>query len=133
MQAAEAPTLAAVALKAPGRVARVERFAADAAPLDLRQDRPSWRVEYADGLRVYLDADTGEVLAVRSRLWRAFDWMWGLHILDLDGREDTHHPLLIALAALSLAGVAAGVGLLFRRRRRSGAGSRTRAPAEAGA
>ena len=34
--------------------------------------------------------------------WRAFDFMWGLHILDPAGREDSSHPLLIALAGLGL-------------------------------
>ena len=116
VDAAEAARLGSAAFKAPPPLASVTRYAAPDAPLDLRQERPSWRVEFTDGLRVYLDADTGEVLAVRSRLWRAFDWMWGWHILDPGGREDTHHPLLIALAALSLAGVAIGTALLFRRR-----------------
>ena len=44
----------------------------------------------------------GAVLALRTRQWRLFDWMWGLHIMDLSGREDTSHPVLIASAALAL-------------------------------
>ena len=39
---------------------------------------------------------------MRTGLWRWFDFAWGLHILDPRGREDTHHPLLIASAALAL-------------------------------
>jgi hypothetical protein len=36
--------------------------------------------------------DSGAILATRTRWWRFYDWMWGLHIMDLSGREDTHHP-----------------------------------------
>ena len=95
----------------------LRRYGAASAPIDLRQHRPSWQVAYRDGLRVYVDAATGEVLAVRSAQWRAFDFMWGLHIMDLRGREDSSHPILIIAAALSLAGVLFGIALLFRRRR----------------
>ncbi len=112
-----ASRIADAALKAPGAIASVRRFAADANPIDLRRDRPAWQVEYGDGVRVYVDADSGEVLAVRSRLWRAFDVMWGLHIMDLQSREDTHHPLLVGFAALAFVSVLVGTILLFRRRR----------------
>jgi uncharacterized iron-regulated membrane protein len=105
------------ALKAPPRRAAVRRIAADANPVDLRQGRPAWQVRYDDGTNVYVDADSGEVLALRTRWWRAFDFMWGLHILDPAGREDSSHPLLIALAGLSLVGALFGCVLLFRRRR----------------
>lgn len=109
--------LADAALAAPGPVASVRAFAAVDAPIDLRRDRPSWQITYADGLNVYVDTLTGEILAVRSNQWRWFDIMWGLHIMDLETREDTSHPLLIGFAALSLLGVLMGIVLLFRRRR----------------
>ena len=87
------------------------------APLDLRQERPAWAVAFSDGARFYVDADTGELLAVRTRFWRAYDVMWALHIMDLQTREDTHHPLLIGFAVLALANVVLGTVLLFRRYR----------------
>lgn len=117
VDAALARRLADAALIAPGAVASVRAFAAVDAPIDLRRDRSSWQVAYADGLNVYVDALTGEILAVRSGQWRWFDFMWGLHIMDLETREDTSHPLLIGSAALSLLGVLMGIILLFRRRR----------------
>ncbi len=117
VDAALARRLADAALVAPGEVASVRAFAAVDAPIDLRRDRSSWQVAYADGLNVYVDALTGEILAVRSGQWRWFDFMWGLHIMDLETREDTSHPLLIGFAALSLLGVLMGIILLFRRRR----------------
>lgn len=120
---AEALHLAGSAVRATAPVVSVIRFAADAAPLELRKPRPSWQIAYADGTHAYLDADTGTLLAIRTPQWRAFDWMWGLHIMDLGGREDTHHAILIGSAALALVASVLGMVLLpvavWRKRRRA--------------
>ncbi|KTE37910.1 MULTISPECIES: PepSY domain-containing protein [unclassified Sphingopyxis] len=116
--AVEARSIADGALEAPGEVVSVTRFAADANPLDLRRERPAWRVAYADGLHAYVDADTGELLALRTRWWRGYDFFWGLHIMDLQTREDTHHPLLVGFAGVSLVTVVLGFVMLFIRQRR---------------
>lgn len=100
------------------RIVTTRRFAAAQAPLDWRRPEPVWQVALADGTHVYVDPDTGEIEAVRTRWWRAFDFMWGLHIMDLQEREDTHHPILIVFTALALAGVMLGCILMFRRRKR---------------
>ena len=68
-------------------------------PMDLRRPIASWRVEMADGTRFYVDAGSGGILATRTRFWRFYDWMWGLHIMDLDSREDTHNPWVIGFGA----------------------------------
>lgn len=96
----------------------IRRFDADKAPLDLRKARPSWQVSFSDGAHVYVDADTGELLAIRTKQWRAFDFMWGLHILDPQTREDTSHPLLIGAALLGFASVVIGVVMLVLRQKR---------------
>ena len=57
------------------------------------------------------------MLALRTGQWRLYDLMWGLHIMDLQTREDTHHPILILFAALSVLGALLGCTLLFRRRK----------------
>jgi hypothetical protein len=85
---------------------------ADAPPLDLRRARPAWGIAFADGARVYIDADTGSLLAIRSEQWRWFDFMWGLHIMDLQTREDTSHPLLIGFAGLATVATLFGLALL---------------------
>jgi hypothetical protein len=118
VDAALARRIADAALVDPAAIEGVRAFAANAPPIDLRRDRASWQVAYADGLNLYVDRQTGEVLAVRSRQWRFFDLMWGLHIMDLQTREDTSHPLLIGFAALVLFASLLGVALLFRRRGR---------------
>ncbi len=92
----------------------------DPPPLELRRPGGAWAVAAADGTRVYIGT-AGEVMAIRTGLWRWHDFAWGLHIMDPAGREDTHHPLLIASALLSLGSVLSGIALIalrFRRRRR---------------
>jgi PepSY-associated TM region/Peptidase propeptide and YPEB domain len=117
VDAALARRISDAALVSPSAVVSVQRFAADANPVELRRGRPAWRVRYSDNVHVYVDAQSGAVLAVRTRQWRIFDFMWGLHIMDLEEREDSSHPLLILFAALALIGVLFGTILLFRRRR----------------
>ena len=114
---AEARSIAAATFIGKAPLIGMRRFTADQSPLDLRRPRPSWQASYADGTHLYIDADTGEVLALRTRWWRIYDFMWGLHIMDLQTREDTSHPLLILFAALSLVGGVFGTVLLFRRRK----------------
>src|SRR3990167_1404065 len=99
------------------KVTSVRLFAADEVPFDFRRPLPVWQVTLDGGVRVYVGRDTGEIEAVRTRWWRAFDFMWGLHILDPQTREDTSHPLLIVLAALGTIGAMLGCVLMFRRRR----------------
>lgn len=99
------------------RVVDAKRFGAEEPPLDFRRPEPVWQVALEDGTHVYVGTETGEIAAVRTRWWRVFDFMWGLHIMDLETREDTSHPVLIAFAALSLLGTLVGITLLFRRRR----------------
>jgi hypothetical protein len=121
VEEAEARDLAAASYRGPSKIVRMKLFSAEQAPLDLRKPRPSWQAEYDDGTHLYIDAFSGETLALRTKQWRIYDWFWGLHIMDLQGREDSHHPLLILFAALAaLAAVLALVQLpisVWRKRR----------------
>ena len=116
--AAEANALASAARSGTAAVQSVTRFAAEEAPMEQRSGRPSWQIPFDDDSRFYIDADTGELIAVRTKFWRAFDFMWGLHIMDLQTREDTSHPILIGSAAIALLGSIPGFVMLFTRRRR---------------
>lgn len=113
----EARRIVARSIRGGGKVAAIRLTEADAPPLDFRSPTTAWQVTLADGTRVYVARDSGEIAAVRTRWWRVFDFMWGLHIMDLQTREDTHHPLLIGFAVLALVSSILGTTLLFRRRR----------------
>ncbi|MBA4050766.1 MAG: hypothetical protein C0472_02570 [Erythrobacter sp.] len=117
LDAAAARALVAARIVGGDKAERVTLFPADRTPFDFRRPLAVWQVALADGTNVYVGRDTGEIEAVRTRWWRAFDFAWGLHIMDLSEREDTSHPVLILFAALSLTGALIGCVLMFRRRR----------------
>lgn len=113
----EARLIVAETIAGGDQVADVRKFAADAVPFDFRREMPVWQVALVDGTNVYVGIESGRVEAVRTRWWRFYDFMWGLHIMDLQTREDTHHPILITFAALSMFGALLGCILMFRRRK----------------
>ncbi|MHB8911360.1 MAG: PepSY domain-containing protein [Lysobacter sp.] len=84
---------------------------------------PMWRVEFADSneTTLYLSPQTGELLAKRHDLWRWFDLLWMLHIMDYDERSDVNNTLLRVAASAGLLFALSGLWLLFysfsRRRR----------------
>ncbi len=113
----EARDIAAASFAGTAKLESVTFFPADIEPLDLRAGRPSWQAHYDDGTNLYIDGVTGQVLAIRTGWWRAYDFMWGLHIMDLQTREDTSHPILILFAVIALISSIIGTALLFRRRK----------------
>ncbi len=76
---------------------------------------PMWRVSFRDRSEttLYLSATTGELLAKRHDLWRWFDVLWMLHIMDYESRSDVNNRLLQVAAALGLGFSLSGVWLLF--------------------
>ena len=71
---------------------------------------PAWRVDFDDGASraLYVAADTGAVGARRSTLWRTFDFLWSLHIMDFKNHEDFNTPLLIIATAFGLIVIVTG-------------------------
>lgn len=84
------------------KVKAIDRTSASDPPLDLRRKIDAWRVTMDDGTRFYVNAATGEIAARRTRWWRIYDFMWGLHIMDLKTREDTSNPLVIGFGIIAL-------------------------------
>ena len=76
-------------------IASVTRVDPAKPPLDLRRPLDSWKIALSDGTHFYVDRWTGEIVARRTAWWRFYDFMWGLHIMDLETREDAHNPWLI--------------------------------------
>jgi hypothetical protein len=106
------------------KIESVTRTDRNAPPLDLRRPVEAWQVRMTDGTNFYVDAGSGEVVAKRTAWWRFYDFMWGLHIMDPVGREDTHNPWIIGSALAGLASVILAIVLLpltLRRNRKNGA------------
>ena len=84
------------------KVVEVSRIDPDAPPLELRRAMNGWRVRMSDDTHFYIDGGSGEIVARRTSWWRIYDFMWGLHIMDLQGREDTNNPWVVSFGLLSL-------------------------------
>jgi hypothetical protein len=72
---------------------------------------PAWRVQFDDGANrsIYVAADTGAVTARRSTLWRVFDFLWSLHILDFRNHSDFNTPLLAGTTAAAIGIIITGI------------------------
>ena len=84
------------------RVTVVNRVDPARPPIDLNRPMDGWQIAMSDGTHFYVDAGSGEVVARRTRFWRFYDFMWGLHIMDLQGRKDIHNPWIVAFSLLAL-------------------------------
>ncbi len=105
------------------------QLVSEASP-EYRGALPAWRVDFEgeNAVSFYVASDTGAVSARRSTLWRVYDFLWSLHIMDFRNHEDFNTPLLIVATALALVMVVTGL-ILFpsrlgynawkRRRRRA--------------
>ncbi len=105
---------------------------ADETPHEYGRDGPVWRVNFSkpNPASFYVDAKTGELKAVRTRLWRTFDFMWGLHIMDWKTRDNFNSWWLKTVAALAVFFFFTGLGLAVLRIR--GALARRRHKTKAG-
>ncbi|MBA4011834.1 MAG: hypothetical protein C0481_08215 [Phenylobacterium sp.] len=97
----------------------------DVAPGEIKgRQVPIWRVEF-EGLwkpTLYISPQSGELVAKRHDLWRTFDFVWMLHIMDYEARTDVNNLLLRVATWMAVATSATGGWLLlysFRRRRRA--------------
>ena len=84
------------------RVAAVSRVDPVNPPIELNRPLEGWQVAMNDGTHFYVDAGSGEVVARRTRFWRVYDFMWGLHIMDLQGRKETNNPWVVTFSLLAL-------------------------------
>lgn len=85
-------------------------------PAEIRGRKPPlWRVEFDHWNRptFYLSPVTGELLSRRHELWRVFDFVWMLHIMDYDERENVNNPLLRAFTWGAVLMALSGIWLLF--------------------
>ncbi|MDB9813632.1 PepSY domain-containing protein [Gammaproteobacteria bacterium] len=79
------------------------------------RDLPLYQVitDHQDNIKVYLDAFSGEIVAIRSSSWRVWDFLWGLHIMDYIDRDNINNILIKIFSILALISSLSGVILFF--------------------
>ena len=85
-------------------------------PMEIQTRRlPLWRVDFDDRFSssFYVDPYDGSLVTRRHQYWRIFDFMWMLHIMDYDDRQDAHNPLLITAQISGLLFTFSGLWLLI--------------------
>ena len=77
------------------------------------QPLPAWAVRFGDeeGATAYVAAEMGHVVRIRNDTWRVFDFLWMLHTMDYEGRDDFNNLLLRAFSVLGLVTVMSGFTL----------------------
>jgi len=78
---------------------------------------PVWQLKYDDSARtrLYISPQTGKVLKTRTRLWRAFDFMWMLHVMGYPDRDNTNSWWIILASFSALLFSLSGMALVIHR------------------
>ena len=86
------------------------------APLEMQTRKPPyWRVQFVgwNEPTLYISPSTGELISRRHNLWRTFDFVWMLHIMDYDERTNVNNPLLRVATWSAVLMALAGAWLLI--------------------
>lgn len=101
------------------KVALIEKI-----PGEIRGRKPPlWRADFGGWNKptLYFSPQTGELVSRRHELWRVFDFVWMLHIMDYETRDNVNNPLLRVFTWAAVVMALSGAWLLlysFPRRRR---------------
>jgi uncharacterized iron-regulated membrane protein len=89
-------------------------------PSEYKGPLPVWQVKLDDArhTHLYISPVDGQVLARRNSWWRTFDFLWMLHILDFDSRDNFNNLLLRSIAPAAVIVVLSGYLLWWISRRR---------------
>ena len=69
--------------------------------------------EESEEINVYLDPFSEEIVAIRSNQWRIWDFMWGIHIMDWNERDNIGNIFLKVFSILALLSALSGIYLFF--------------------
>lgn len=77
---------------------------------------PAWAVELEDDSNtvLYICAVKGTLERVRTKQWRIFDFLWMLHIMDYDERDNINNNILKVFSILGLITIFSGFVLFFQ-------------------
>lgn len=76
---------------------------------------PAYVINYEQpgNLKAYISAGVGDFQVVRYRDWRWFDFLWMMHTMDYQGRDDMNNIVLRSFSVLGLFTVLSGFVLWF--------------------
>ena len=89
----------------------------DKAPQESSLPGEVWSVHFKGegNPTLYVSAVDGRTSNPRTDLWRTYDFLFGLHVMDYTEHENHNTPWMVALSVLALSSVLFGVALLVHR------------------
>jgi hypothetical protein len=77
---------------------------------------PAWAVELDDDSNtvLYICALRGSLEKVRTKQWRIFDYLWMLHIMDYNERDNINNTILRGFSVLGMITILSGFVLFFQ-------------------
>jgi uncharacterized iron-regulated membrane protein len=79
----------------------------------------SVRFDHKSGTRIYVSTEYGEVIKFRNSNWRVFDFLWMMHTMDYQNRDNFGNILLRIFSVLGLVTIITGFILYFQTLRHS--------------
>ena len=87
------------------------------------RDLPLYKIESSDenskNINVYVDPYSAKIVAIRSNQWRIWDFMWGIHIMDWNERDNIGNIFLKLFSILALLSALSGIYLFFSANKRN--------------
>jgi len=82
---------------------------------------PAWAItfDYASSPTFYISSELGTLTSVRHNSWRIFDFLWMLHTMDYEGRDDFGNWLIKIFSLIALITAISGIVLFFISRRKT--------------
>jgi hypothetical protein len=112
----EAKKIAAEALIEPQNIKQIDYLTEEntSAHHEYRERAlPAWAVTFENNLTVYLSAETGQVQTFRTNGWRVYDFLWMLHTMGFEDRDNINNYLLRTFSALGIVTIISGFLLFF--------------------
>jgi hypothetical protein len=81
---------------------------------------PAWAItyDYPESPTFYVSTKLGTLTSVRHTSWRIFDFLWMLHTMDYQGRDDFGNWFIKIFSLIALVTAISGIVLFFISRRK---------------
>ncbi|MDX5423251.1 MAG: PepSY domain-containing protein [Hymenobacteraceae bacterium] len=113
---AEAVVVAKSQVADPVQVEKVE-YLTEVGPHHEYREKPlpAWAITFSqpDNCTVYVSAELGTFQAIRHNQWRVFDFLWMLHTMDYEGRDNFGNILLRLFSIFGLFTILSGFVLYY--------------------
>lgn len=107
----EAIALAAESFKGKPQIKKIEFVESVDGHSEYReQPLPAYAIsfEHPSKTTVYVATELGQVTKFRNEKWRVFDFLWMLHTMDFEGRDNINNWLLRAFSIFGLLTISSG-------------------------